>query len=115
MGDVFDVADLNEEIREDIIENNDIAPYRVGDADSTSPTLDNTFYPGGGTNMSGTALHTRQFVTGTTIGGKTHIEGGMFGCGLIRFDWDISNADDSMYLCVDLGPGGYKGYLTEVY
>ena len=113
--DIFDVADLNEEIREDVTEDNDIPPYRVGDANSTSSSLDNTFYPGGETNMKFPALHSKQFISPTTIGGKTHIEGGLFGCGLIRFDWSISNASDSMWLCLDLVPGNYKGYLTEVY
>ena len=115
MNSVFDVADLNEDIREDVVDQNDVPPYRVGDADGDDATQDREFYPGGKYNMKYPALHTKQFVTSTTVGGKTHIEGGLFGCGLIRFDWDIDEADESMYLCVDLVPGNYKGYLTEVY
>ena len=115
MNEVFDVADLNEDIREDVVENNDVPPYRVGDANGSSPTQDLEFYPGGKTNVPNPAIHTKQFITGTTVGGKTHIEGGVFGCGLIKFNWSVSNAQDSMYLCVDLVPGKYKGYLTEVY
>jgi hypothetical protein len=112
MNDVFDVADLNDEIRLDVTDNNDVPPYRVGD-----DTSSDEFYPGGVNNQPSTALHAVSYVTGTTVGGKSHVQGGMFGCGLIRFDWDLvdKNAIGSMYLSVDLVPGGYKGYLTEVY
>jgi hypothetical protein len=112
MNDVFDVADLNDEIRLDVTDNNDVPPYRVGDETSSDE-----FYPGGVNNQPSTALHAVSYVTGTTVGGKSHVQGGMFGCGLIRFDWDLANTTsvNSMYLSVDLVPGGYKGYLTEVY
>jgi len=115
MNDVFDVADLNEDIREDVVENNDKAPYRVGDANATTPTLDLEFYPGGKTNVPNAAIHSRQFISASTVGGTTYIQGGQFGCGLMRFDFNISNAQDSMYLCIDLVPGNEKGYLTEAY
>ncbi len=115
MNDVFDVADMNDEIREDVTENNDVPPYRVGDANDPLPSQDAEFYPGGVNNVPGNAVHSRQFISASTVGGKTNIEGGVFGCGLIKFDWDISDAQDSMYLAIDLVPGGYKGYLTEVY
>ena len=109
MNDVFDVADNLDEIRDDVHNNNDLPPYRVGDATSALE-----FYPGGVNNCPEPALHSINFVSGTTVGGKTHIEGGMFGCGLIKFNWDVRNQTD-MYLSVDLVPGQYKGYLTEVY
>ena len=118
MTDVFDVADLNEDIRVDVSENNDQPPYRVGEYDGTDE-----FYPGGQNNTPGAALHARSFVTGTTVGGKTHVEGGMFHCGLIKFEWDFQSperpadppTDANMYLAIDLVPGTYKGYLTEAY
>lgn len=114
MNDVFDVADNLDEIREDLATQNDVPPYRVGDANTAAGGQDNTFYPGGATNMKNTAIHDIQGISTTTVGGKTHINGGMFGCGLIRFDWDITS-EYNMFLCVDLVPGEYKGYLTEVY
>jgi len=110
MTDVFDVADLNEDIREDVSENNDQPPYRVGEYDGTDE-----FYPGGQNNTPGAALHSRSYVTTSTVGGKTHVEGGMFHCGLIKFDWNLAGSEDSMYLAIDLVPGRYKGYLTEAY
>ncbi len=109
MNDVFDVADNLDEIRDDAHNNNDEPPYRVGD-----PTVALEYYPGGVNNQPEAALHSISFVSSTTIGGKTPVEGGMFGCGLMRFNWDIKNAD-SIYLAIDLVPGHYKGYLTEVY
>ncbi len=107
---VFNEASNLEEIREDVSENNDRPPYRVG-GDSADPE---EYYPGGKNNAPALALHSKNYVTTTTVGGKTHAEGGMFGCGLLRFDWSVSNSD-SMYLSIDLVPGNYKGYLTEVY
>ena len=116
MNEVFDVADLNEDIREDVSENNDVPPYRVGDANDPSAAQDLTFYPGGENNMPQAALHDKQGVSTTTVGGKTHFSGGMFGCGLIKFKFDFATVpSQDFYLCVDLVPGKYKGYLTEVY
>ncbi len=109
MNDVFDVADNLDEIRLDVTDNNDLPPYRVGDETSSDE-----YYPGGVNNQPEAALHSISFVISSTVGGKTPVEGGMFGCGLMRFDWDIKNAD-SIYLAIDLVPGHYKGYLTEVF
>lgn len=109
MNDVFDVADNLDEIRDDVHNNNDEPPYRVGD-----PASALEFYPGGVNNQPSAALHSISFVTTSTVGGKTHVEGGMFGCGLMRFDWDIKGPDE-MYLAIDLVPGTQKGYLTEAY
>jgi hypothetical protein len=110
MNDVFDDADTLEEIRTDVTENNDRPPYRVGG--DTGDTEE--YYPGGKNNAASLALHSKNYITSTTIGGKTNAEGGMFGCGLLRFDWELYN-HDTLYLSVDLVPGNYKGYLTEVY
>jgi hypothetical protein len=110
MNDVFDVADNLDEIRLDVTDNNDVPPYRVGDEASADE-----YYPGGVNNQPSSALHSVSFVSGTTVGGKTRVEGGMFNCGLIRFDWNLTGSTDSMYLAIDLVPGRYKGYLTEAY
>ena len=110
MNEVFDVADNLDEIRADVSENNDAPPYRVGDEASSDE-----YYPGGENNCPDAALHSISFVSGTTVGGKTNVEGGMFGLGLMRFDWDWTTTPASVYLAIDLVPGHYKGYLTEVY
>jgi len=110
---IFDTADNLDEIRLDVTDNNDYPPYRVGD---TASGLTDEYYPGGANNQPYAALHSVANVTGTTVGGKTHMEGGIFGCGLIRFDWDLTpSGDTQMWLAIDLVPGSYKGYLTEVY
>ncbi len=109
MLEVMDVADNLDEIRQDVTDNNDVPPYRVGDETATE------FYPGGVNNQPEAARHATSFVTGSTVGGKTRVEGGMFNCGLIRFDWDLGSGDADMYLAIDLVPGTKKGYLTEAY
>ena len=109
MNDVFDVADNLDEIRLDVTDNNDQPPYRVGDDASALE-----YYPGGVNNQPDAALHSISFVSSTTVGGKTHVEGGMFHCGLLRFDWSLLGLGDR-YLAIDLVPGNQKGYLTEVY
>lgn len=115
MNDVFDVADNFDEIREDVEDENNVPPYRVG-----TPGETEEYYPGGENNQTDAALHFTGFVSGTTVGGKTHIDGGMFNCGLIRFDFDLTqldpgNPDTSMFVSVDLVPGPMKGYLAEAY
>lgn len=111
MLEVMDVADNLDEIRLDVTDNNDVPPYRVGD----SLTADE-FYPGGENNQTDAALHAVAFVTGSTVGGKTRVEGGMFHCGLIRLDWNLTPPTvlgETMYLAVDLVPGMDKGYMME--
>lgn len=110
MNDVFDVADNLDEIRLDVTDNNDQPPYRTG-----TPTEALEYYPGGVNNQPDAALHSISFVTTTTVGGKTPVEGGLFHCGLMRFDWAFGDLREDFYLAVDLVPGNQKGYLTEVY
>ena len=123
MNDVFDVADNLDEIREDVEDENNKPPYRVGTAGE-----EEEYYPGGDNNQTDAALHAVAFVSGTTVGGKTRVDGGMFNCGLIRFDWNLNPAttpatgdpplpqpDTSMYLAIDLVPGTHKGYMAEAY
>ncbi len=109
MNDVMDVGANLDEIRQDITDNNDVPPYRVGDETALE------FYPGGVNNQPESALHAVSFVTGSTVGGKTRVEGGLFNCGLIRFDWNLGGGPANMYLAIDLVPGTQKGYLTERY
>lgn len=120
MNEVFDVADNLEEIREDVVEENNVPPYRVGGPDDADPSLE--YYPGGENNQTDAALHSTAFVSGTTVGGKTNVEGGMFNCGLVRFDWILDpqtdtekDPDTAMFLAIDLVPGTHKGYMAEAY
>jgi hypothetical protein len=110
MLEVMDVADNLDEIRDDLSENNDVPPYRVG---NELDVLE--YYPGGVQNQPNAALHAVNFISGSTVGGKTAVHGGMFHCGLIRFDWELTGLESSMFLAIDLVPGTQKGYLTEAY
>jgi len=110
MNEVFDVADNLVEIREDVEDENNVPPYRVGTAGEAEE-----YYPGGDNNQTDAALHSVSFVSGSTVGGKTRIEGGMFNCGLMRFDWSLTGGGSSMFLAIDLVPGTHKGYMCEDY
>lgn len=111
MLEVFDVADNLDEIRLDVEDENNVPPYRVGVAGETEE-----YYPGGDNNQTDSALHAVCFVSGTTVGGKTRVDGGLFNCGLIRLDWNLTpGGDTSMYLAIDLVPGTHKGYMAEAY
>ena len=74
-----------------------------------------TQYPGGPNQGPGLEIHDSEFVTGTTIGGTSMLKGGMFPCGLMRFN--VVNQDDvdalAVTILVDLVPGDHRGYLCE--
>ena len=77
MNSVLDVADNLDEIREDLSENNNQPPYKVGDVNASTASQQVTFYPNGPNNQPHLALHDKQGISSTTVGGKTHINGGM--------------------------------------
>ena len=90
---------------------NNIAPYPF----ENDGTHVDTMYPGGGNQLAGLQLHDQSLVTGTTIGGHTHLKGGNFPCGLIQ----ITNvaADDgtglTLQLQISMVPGMHRGYECE--
>jgi len=108
-------TDQNHEIVENMIRENDIAPYPFENGDDGSGgTFTDTMYPGGANQGTGLQIHDLEFISGTTIGGTTRLKGGNFPCGLARFD--ISNdTAESVFLTlqIDLVPGNHRGYLCE--
>ncbi len=74
-----------------------------------------TMYPGGETNLPSLQVHSRELMTGTTVGNQTYLNGGTFPCGLLRID--ILNYDGAYLmapeLTIDLVPGTHRGYLCE--
>jgi hypothetical protein len=97
----------------------DRAPYPYED-DGTH--LD-TQYPGGANNLSALQIHDEMSLTGTTIGGVVHMQGGNFPCGLMGFrfnnflvfDSQGNPIDQEVYwdIQIDLVPGQHRGYLAE--
>ncbi len=87
----------------------DRAPYPYeGDGSNTD-----TQYPGGQNNVPVLESFAFRGITGTTIGGETHIQGSNFPCGLMRLD--VYNETDAFTVTieVDLVPGNHRGYLCE--
>ncbi len=112
MNELFDLGENNEEIRADLVFDNDRAPYATYPADSGSEA-----YPGGSGEYPALQLVDTLEFTSTTVSGKNSIPGGIYSCGLIRID-AANNATAeggfANYLIqVDLVPGGHRGYLCE--
>lgn len=99
------------DVIEDMISENNIAPYPF---ENDGVNLD-TMYPGGANNLSALQIHSRELMTGTTVGNQTYLKGGSFPCGLLKIE--IENYDPTYTmqpeLVIDLVPGGHRGYLCE--
>lgn len=104
-------TEQTETVIEDMISENNIAPYPF---ENDGVHVD-TMYPGGANQGSGLQLHDFEFITGTTIGGTTRLKGGNFPCGLIEVGHLISGGTpgDEFNLLIDLVPGNHRGYLCE--
>lgn len=109
MTQLFDLADNLEEVRDDIVTDNDRPPYPVEDSSSVIEA-----YPGGmqySTEVVGYASFGGQAATGS-ITSQRSIKGGMFPCGLIEIKSNLTGP--SFYdLIVHLVPGHHRGYLCE--
>ncbi len=104
-------TDQSHEVLEDLILDNNIAPYPF----ENDGVHTDTQYPGGANQLSGVEVSTVENITGTTVGGVTYLKGNNFPCGLIRVD--LFNYDDTfeMYnvLQVELVPGPTRGYMAQ--
>ena len=110
MASVFNQGtEQTEEVLDDMITENNIAPYPF---EGDGVNID-TMYPGGANQGTGLEIHDFSFITGSTIGGTTRLKGGNFPCGLMRFDWSTSGPPAGRYLIIDLIPGEHRGYLAE--
>ncbi len=110
---IFDEGtEQDDRVIDDMITENNVAPYPF-EGDKTGNT--DTQYPNGANQAPGLQLHDFETVTSTTIGGKTMIKGGLFPCGLIRFDLEntSSSNNQSWAIVLDLVPGDHRGYLCS--
>lgn len=98
-----------QEVIDDMITENNIAPYPF----ENDGTATDTQYPGGANQGSGLQIHDVEFITSSTIGGTTRLKGGNFPCGLIRFDMTNTGSTSNLVIQVDLVPGNHRGYLCE--
>jgi len=103
-------TDRTEEVLEDMISENNIAPYPF---ENDGVNVD-TMYPAGANQGTGLQVHDTEFITPTTVGGTSRLKGGMFPCGLARFVCVNSGEQPiSFTLQIDLVPGSHRGYLCE--
>jgi len=96
-----------EGVIEDMISENNIAPYPF---ENDGVNLD-TMYPGGALQGIGLEFYDQAIFTTTTIGAKQFLKGTNFPCGLIRLD--IAGFSGLTNIFVDLIPGNHRGYLCE--
>jgi len=107
-------TDQTDVVLEDMITENHVAPYPF--ENGPIPGFPGTFYtdtqyPGGANQIDGVAFHDKLLITTSTIGGSDTAIGGVFPCGLIRFDTDITNGLFVWY--IRLVPGQHRGYLCQ--
>jgi hypothetical protein len=100
-------TDQNHEVLEDMITENNLAPYPF-EKDGTHV---DTMYPGGANQLPGLEVHDMAIVSGTTVSSRTRIPGGNFPCGLIKIT--STGVSGTYNIFVDLVPGPMRGYLAE--
>lgn len=105
-------VDQDETVLEDMIADNNEAPYPF--ENGTNPAggvFTDTQYPGGANQLSGLQVHDLLLVTATTVGGKTTSNGSNFQGGLVRIDSNIDAGIVSML--IHLVPGSHRGYMCQ--
>jgi hypothetical protein len=102
-------TEQDESILEDMIAENNIAPYPF---ENDGVNVD-TMYPGGANQLSGLQIHDLSNVSSTTVGGTTRLKGGNFPCGLIKLSATNWSQVSTITLTIDLIPGNHRGYMCE--
>lgn len=106
---LFDVGEQMEELKTDLIDDNDRPPYAVG-----SPGGVSEFYPGGGNEYADVQVHGFCSYTSTTISGKNTIQGGMFGLGMMKISNNVVDSEGEgveFNLLIHFVPGTHRGYM----
>ncbi len=102
---LFDDGEQLEELKTDLIDDNDRPPYAVG-----NPGFNSEFYPGGSAEFDTLQVHGFCSYTATTVSAKNVIQGGMFGLGQLAIQNDTGA---NLNLLVHLVPGTHRGYMCE--
>ncbi len=105
MQDLFDTGATHTDIREDLEDQNDMAPYALSGDESGQER-----YPGGEVNLPGLEIVSPPITSsaGTDYSGRINVPGFTAPCGLIY----IKN-DGAVTIQIDLVPGPMKGYLAR--
>jgi hypothetical protein len=104
-----DGTNQDDQVLTDMITENNEAPYPF----ENDGTHTDTMYPGGANQAPTLEHHDSGIMSGTTIGGITHLKGGNFPCGLVRFNWNPTAITAGIRIEIDLIPGNHRGYLCE--
>jgi len=111
----------DDRVLDDLRTENNLAPYPFEDDGINIDTM----YPNGANQFTGLHSHDAQYITGTSIGGRTNLAGGMFPCGLMEIQTGINFPDApppgpgeepttvNQGLWITLVPGNHRGYLCE--
>ncbi len=104
MNQIFDMGATDEDVRDNLVAENDQAPYAL-----SGPTSGQERYPGGESNLAGLELVSPPITSsaGTDYAGRTQIPGFTAPCGLIY----IKN-DGAVTVQVHLVPGDHRGYMA---
>ncbi len=105
MNELFDLGENNEEIRDDLVDDNDRPPYALIGATSVRET-----YPGGSEEFPVAQIHSFCQFTATTVSSKNRIMGGMFGAGLMTIN---NSTGSNITMILHMLPGDHRGYLCE--
>lgn len=105
MNDLFDDGEQLEEIRDDLVNDNDRPPYAMISAGSIRES-----YPGGSEEQPTVQIHSFCNFTATTVSGKNNIMGGIFQNGLLKFK---NNTEAAVNVLVHMVPGEHRGYMCE--
>ncbi len=106
MTELFDDGQQMDDLRDNINDDNDRPPYRLG-----AETGSSAYYPGGANDLSGLQTHSFCNFTGTTVSGKNTIMGGVFNYGLMKL---TNSTGEAMSLIIHLIPGDHRGYMVEM-
>ncbi len=97
------------EVLADMITENNISPYPFeGDGVHTD-----TMYPGGANQLPSLEVVSNEYITATTVGATTRLDGSNFPCGLIQIGTSGFADKVDLFLEVTLVPGSHRGYLAE--
>ncbi len=96
---------------DDMISENNIAPYPF----ENDGVHTDTMYPSGANQLDGLQIHDFDYITATTVGGRTILNGGLFPCGLIKLSFTNTNTSGNVAfdIQINLVPGHHRGYLCE--
>ena len=111
------------EVVEDLLSENNLAPYPFEGATVGGVTFADTQYPGGANQLPGPQIFDNVKMTNSTVGAKAYVPGTNFQGGLIKIsntplqyplpNGELTNAFGSVAMIIRLVPGPHRGYMCQ--